>query len=68
MDPGEAGVACGILSSGTILAPNQDLSQAVLRNTTSGQLSEPSTEESKERSRKEAGRRLRVASESVDGV
>lgn len=62
------GLACGIQSSGTILAPNQDLSQAVLRNTSRGQLSEPSTEEPKEHSGKEAGQRLLVASEGVYGV
>lgn len=69
MGPGEAGLVCGIQSSGTILTPKQDQSQAVFRNTSSRQLCEPGTEEPTECSRREAGLRLQMASEEdIDGV
>lgn len=55
-------------SSRTILPPSQGLSQAIFRNTSSTQLLEPSTEEPKERSGREADLRLQKASEGIDGV
>lgn len=55
-------------SSRTILPPSQGLSKAIFRNISSTQLLEPSTEEPKERSGREADLRLQVASEGIDGV